>query len=329
MQFNPDKNKQAIQVIFSQKRDKPAHPLLYINRSEVVLRHEQKHFGMILDSELSFYSHVKEKIVNARKAIGVIRFMSRYVTREVLDQMYKLYLRPHLDMVLDFTKKFEATPYAAALAVSGAWRGTNRDKLYEELGWEYLYHRRWYRRLIHFYKLKKSRSPPYLYNLIPPEREVHYNLRIPRDFEPNISRTKRFSNTYFQNSINEWNSLDVSTRKCGTVSQFKTKLINLVRPPKKSTFKIHDINCIKLLTRLRVGFSDLRFRHNFNCASPLCLCQTGIEDNEHYSLHCPRFAHQHKIMLDLVCRITNINIMRQSSKELCNLLRYGDSNSMS
>ena len=159
---------------------------------------------------------------------------------------------------------------------------------------------------------------------------MHYNLRIPHDFEPNISRTKWFSNTYFQNSINEWNSLDVSIRKCETVSQFKTKLINLVRPPKKSTFKIHDINGIKLLTRLRVEFSDLRshrFRHNFNCASPLCLCQTGIDDNEHYFLHCPRFAHQRKIMLDLVCRITNINIMRQSSKELCNLLLYGDSNS--
>ena len=43
-------------------------------------------------------------------------------------------------MVLDFTKKLEATQYAAALAVSGTWRATNHDKLYEELGWEYLYH---------------------------------------------------------------------------------------------------------------------------------------------------------------------------------------------
>ena len=72
MQFNPDKNKQAIQVIFPQKRDRSAHPLLYINRSEVILKHEQKHLGMILDSELNFYSHVKEKIVSARKAIGVM-----------------------------------------------------------------------------------------------------------------------------------------------------------------------------------------------------------------------------------------------------------------
>ena len=85
-------------------------------------------------------------------------------------------------MVLDFTKKLEATQYAAALAFSGAWRGTNRDKLYEELGWEYLYHRRWYWRLIHFYKLKKSRSPLYLYNLIPPEREVHCKFKDPARF---------------------------------------------------------------------------------------------------------------------------------------------------
>ena len=61
MQFNPDKNKQAIQVIFSQKRDKSAHPLIYFNRSEVILKHEQKHFGRILDSELNFLQPCKRK----------------------------------------------------------------------------------------------------------------------------------------------------------------------------------------------------------------------------------------------------------------------------
>ena len=44
MQFNPDKTKQAVQVIFSQKRDK-----LYFNESEVTVKPEQKHLGMILD----------------------------------------------------------------------------------------------------------------------------------------------------------------------------------------------------------------------------------------------------------------------------------------
>ena len=32
------------------------------------------------------------------------------------------------------TKRLERIQYSAALAVSGAWRGTNIDRLYEELG---------------------------------------------------------------------------------------------------------------------------------------------------------------------------------------------------
>ena len=252
MQFNPDVTKQAIQVIFSQKRDKPIQPPIYFNESEVVIKPEQKHLGMILHSSLNFQSHVREKIVSARRGIGVIRYMSRYITREVLDQMYKLYVRPHLDygdiiyhkydpeLNLDFTKKLEATQYSAVLAVSGAWCGTNKYKLYEELGWERLYHRL-YRRLTHFFKLKNSFSPLYLYNLIPPKREIHYNLRAPRDYEAQIERTLRISNTYLQNCIHEWNLLDVSTRSCQSISEFKRELLGRIRPPKRLTFNIYDI----------------------------------------------------------------------------------------
>ena len=97
MHFNPDKNKQAIQVKFSQKRDTPVHPPLFFNGFEVVTKTEHKHLGMILDSKLTFLSHIKEAIVKARRGIGIIRFLSKYVTRDVLDQIYKLYVRPHLD----------------------------------------------------------------------------------------------------------------------------------------------------------------------------------------------------------------------------------------
>ena len=31
-------------------------------------------------------------------------------------------------------KSLESTQYQAALAVSGAWKGTNREKVYNELG---------------------------------------------------------------------------------------------------------------------------------------------------------------------------------------------------
>ena len=63
MQFNPDKNKQATQVIFSQKRDTPVPPPSFFKKSEVVIKAEHKHLGMILDSKLTFLSHIKEAIV--------------------------------------------------------------------------------------------------------------------------------------------------------------------------------------------------------------------------------------------------------------------------
>ena len=101
---------------------------------------------MVLDLALNFPSHVREKIISARKGTGVIRYLSKYVWRDVLDQMYKLYLRPYPDygdvidhkfdpeLTLEFTKKLETVHYSAALAVSGAWGRTVKCKLYEELG---------------------------------------------------------------------------------------------------------------------------------------------------------------------------------------------------
>ena len=235
-QFNPDKSKQAVQVVFSQRKEAIAHSPVFFNGSEVVVKPEHKHLGMILDSKLSFQSHVREAIIKARRGNGIIRFLSKYASRDVLDQIFKLYVRPNLDygdiiyhrhdpkFKLEFTKKLESIQYSAALAVSGAWRGTNTDKLYKELGWGILYYRRWYRRLCHFYKLRNNQRPLYLYSEIPQERNFHHNLRRANVYEANAKSTNRFSHTYFQNCTSQWNQLDKSIKSSPTVSVFKGNL---------------------------------------------------------------------------------------------------------
>ena len=104
-------------------------------------------------------------------------------------------------MKLDVTKKLEQTQYSAALAVTGTWRGTSRQRLYDELGWEDLYSRRRYRRLCHFYNLRQTRSPEYLFAEIPCERQLSYNLRNTRAYDQSVGRTIRFTITYFQNTL--------------------------------------------------------------------------------------------------------------------------------
>ena len=95
MSFNPDPSKQAVQVIFSRKLTPHVQPKIYFNNNEVTITCE--HLGLNLDSKLSFESHINEKIKIARKGIGIIKYLSNYLPISTLDQIYKMYIRPHLD----------------------------------------------------------------------------------------------------------------------------------------------------------------------------------------------------------------------------------------
>ena len=339
MKFNADKTEE---VLFSCKRNKPTHPTLKLGSSDIIAKIEHKHLGMILDSKLNFQSHIREVIVKARRGIGMIRYLSKYVSREVLDVIYKLHVRPHLDygdiiyhkfdpeMRLTFTQRLEQTQYLAALAVTGTWRGTNRQRLFNELGWESLYHRRWYRRLCHFFSLVKSKSPEYLYSELPQERQLWYSLRNPMSFEQPVTRTARFASTYFHNTLFEWNLLDDETRNCKSLPQFKDKLLKIIRPLGNSTYKIWDISGVKLLTKLRVQFSALNehsFKHAFNCLSPVCPCGNDNENNKHFLLHCPLYDILRRDLFDQLSDVPGLDIASVNNMDddtLCHRLLFGD-----
>ena len=159
---------------------------------------------MYLDFKLNFDKHIREAIITAQKGLSLLKFLSKYVSRKVLDQCYKLYVRPHLDYgdVIyhnqreDLMRLIEQVQYKAALIVSGCWKGTSRFKLYDELGWESLADRRWARRLTTFYKIKKGIAPAYLSEHIPVHCVTNLSLRE-RNARTPISRTERFDNSFF------------------------------------------------------------------------------------------------------------------------------------
>ena len=94
MKFNADKTEE---VVFSCKREKSIHPILKLGDETISIKSKHKHLGVILDSKLNFKSHVREAILKARRGIGLLKFLSKCVSRDVLDQIYKLYVRPQLD----------------------------------------------------------------------------------------------------------------------------------------------------------------------------------------------------------------------------------------
>ena len=100
---------------------------------------------------------------------------------------YKLYVRPRLRM--EMMNIVEQIQYKAALVVTGCWQGTSRDKIYDDLGWESLSDRRWYRRLCMFYKIRNHEAPQYLRDHLPTHREKHYNMRNSKEYKQPASRT--------------------------------------------------------------------------------------------------------------------------------------------
>ena len=156
IKFNPDPTKQAHEVIFSRKTKEIYHPPLVFNNTNVSQSSSQKHLGVILDSKLIFDEHLKMISLKISKTLGLLRKLHNLLPRSALITIYKAFVRPYLDYGnilydqaynMSFHHKLESIQYNACLAITGAIRGTSKEKLYQELGLESLQLRRWYRKL--------------------------------------------------------------------------------------------------------------------------------------------------------------------------------------
>ena len=121
----------------------------------------QKHLGLHLDPKLSFDIHIKTILTKVNRIIGLLWKFQQVLPRTSLITIYKAFIRPHLDYVdvifdqafdNSFHQRLESIQYNAALAITETIRGTSRESLYQEFGFESLQSRRWFRNYLSFTK---------------------------------------------------------------------------------------------------------------------------------------------------------------------------------
>ena len=182
MSFNPDPSKKAQEVIFSRKVNNVLHPPLTFSNIDVGQISSQKHLGMFLDFKLSFNEHLETAFAKVNRDIAILRKLQTVLPRETPLTISKSFIRPHFDygdVIYDqsygdsFHAKLESYQYKAALAMTGAIKGSSTEKLYQELEIENLRSRCWFRKQCLFYKIIKRKSPLYLFNLIPRSSRLH------------------------------------------------------------------------------------------------------------------------------------------------------------
>ena len=203
MVFKPNIAKKAVEIIFSVKFKITVLPELIFNIVPVAREESTKQLGIHLNTRLNFSIHVREAVVKATKGINILKMLSKYVDRNILNLSYKLYVRSHFDygaviyhdQRTDMMHLVEQVQYKSALIVSGCWHGTNREELYEKLGWKSLLVRRWCRRLCLFHKILNGITPSYLADFTPQRSDISRNLR---NRNLNITcRTARYSKSFF------------------------------------------------------------------------------------------------------------------------------------
>ena len=222
--------------------------------------------------------------------------------------------------------KVASVQYQAALAVTGAWKGSSRMKLYEELGWESLDDRRMRKRIFQIHKIIDNKTPSYLRNKLPPNR--NNLLYLPYIFQEIQCRTQRYRNSFYPDAIASWNNTMSLFENFPSFNVLKHQMMKCVRPEPRSVFGIHRPSSIRYIFQLRVGLSLLRSHkkhHNFaDTPSDICLCKQGNEDTKHFLLYCPFYATHRAVLSKFVNDILQKNQIT-TVNDYVHLYLYGHS----
>ena len=288
----------------------------------------QKHLGIILDESLSFEERLKPISVKTNKTRYLLCKLQNPLPRAALITLYKSFIKPYVDygdiiyeqaFNSSFHEKLESIQYSTSLAITGAIRGTSREKLYNKLGLE------WYRKLCCFYKFYVFKQPEYLFNLIP-VRTPNYRTRNADDVPYFNIRHNFFKNSFSPSAVNERNKLDSSLQKVKSFTDFKKNILSFIRPKANNVFNCNSSKGLKFVTRLRLGLSHLRehkFKHSFqDSINPLCSCSLDVESTIHYFLHCPQFTIERHTLLNAISPIDNKLLDSNESNLIQHFLFY-------
>ena len=87
---------------FLQEKNEETHPSVFYNNIELSRTDSQKHLGLVLDNNLNFKKHTKNKLNKTYFGVGKIKRLRGILSRDSLVTVYKSFIRPHWITVMWF-----------------------------------------------------------------------------------------------------------------------------------------------------------------------------------------------------------------------------------
>ena len=166
VKFNPSKSES---LIISRKRNKPAHPKLFMSGVEIPSVQVHKHLGIFISNDGSWDYHVNQILMKAWKRIGIMRNLKLRLDRTSLQTIYFSFIRPVLECAdviwINLSQhqkdQIEKVQNEAARIVTGFSKLVSLADLNREAGRESLSERRYKHKLTLFFKMINGLVPSY------------------------------------------------------------------------------------------------------------------------------------------------------------------------
>ena len=107
---------------------------------------------------------------------------------------------------MNICNKIKSLQHNAALVITGAIRGSSKEKLCQGTGFQYLKFKKMVKETLSFYKINVNKPPNYLYNFVSTINQS-YQTRSGDKFLHMQCRAEYFANSFFPYTIKEWNNL--------------------------------------------------------------------------------------------------------------------------
>ena len=206
-------------MIFSDKLLSNSPPVVF-NSIVVDQVYEHKHLGIWLTPTQCWSRHIQHICMKANSKLAVLRSV-RFLSRPVLDVLYKLQIRSVIDygMIVFFNTlkqsdiaRLHKIQYRSARLVTGALPYTSRLKLDADLGWEDLHTRYKMLDLSMFYKIAHNNVRPLIKSIMPPLLERTRNTRSNDVYKTFPRVNEKYYQSFIPHLTRVWNGLERSAK---------------------------------------------------------------------------------------------------------------------
>ena len=139
--FNAEISKEAVEMLFYQKKKKIDHRPLLFNGTVVSKMLKHKHLGLTFDKTLTTFEHINQKIDKIRTLVGVMKFFCTYfpityigtnLHFDYCDVIYHIPLSTNsfdLSLTIQLLMiSIKIIQYQACLIIAVTWKGISRNK---------------------------------------------------------------------------------------------------------------------------------------------------------------------------------------------------------